>query len=199
MRLLVPPRVDWVGLRRLAHREADDAAVATQLGRALVDAGVADGPARFYEREFAAGKSLLLVEPAGDASLRLLLHLYGGRDLEDVGGALARAPELATDPLDSTTPVGPTLDWPAVAAHYEMLFDQRYGAEDATWAEYEPAYRFAWELAHQPRDRGRQWSDVANRVRRAWQALGTGPDWDDVEGGMGDVWQDVVDDGVSVG
>jgi hypothetical protein len=35
-------------------------------------------------------------------------------------------------------------------------------------------------------------------VRRAWQVRGTGPAWEQVEGGMGDVWQDVTDD-VAVG
>ena len=74
------------------------------------------------------------------------------------------------------------------------LVDERYGAGDATWAEYEPVYQFAWDLAHAARYRGRPWGEVATRVRRAWRECGTGPDWEQVADGVSDVWQDVTDD-----
>jgi hypothetical protein len=196
---MAPPHLDWVGLRALPHFQRD-AAVATGLGQALVDAGVADGPARFYEREFAAGKSLVLVLPGGrspkaQAKAEALLHRHGGRDLEQIGGELARAPELDTPPTNiGFRPRGSGLTWSDVAPHYETLFDQRYGAGDAIWAEYEAAYQFAWELATQPEYRGQRWTEVAGRVRRAWRNRATGLEWEQVAAGMGDVWQDVIDD-----
>jgi hypothetical protein len=200
---MAPPHVDWVALRALPHPQRE-AAEATDLGQALVDAGVADGPARFYEREFAAGKSLVLVLPGGrspkaQAKAEALLHRHGGRDLEQIGGELARAPELDT-PLGDIrlTPVGSRLTWSDVASHYETIFDQRYGAGDATWAEYEGSYQVAWALANQPEYRGRRWSEVAGRVRRAWRQRCIGLEWEQVAAGMGDVWQDVIDD-VEVG
>jgi hypothetical protein len=196
---MAPPHVDWVGLRALPHYQRD-AAEATDLGQALVDAGVADGPARFYEREFAAGKSLVLVLPGGrspkaQAKAEALLHSYGGRDLEQIGGELARAPELHTRPTNiRPTPVGSRLTWSDVAPHYETLFDQRYGVGNATWAEYGTSYQFAWDLANQPEYRGQRWSEVAGRVRRAWRKMCSGLQWEQVAAGMGDVWQDVIDD-----
>ena len=94
VRLIRPPRVDWVALRTLPHID-QNAAVSTELGRALVDLGVPDGPARFYEREFAAGKSLVLVllEADVDVNVQAALRQYGGRDLEQLGGHLACTPD----------------------------------------------------------------------------------------------------------
>jgi hypothetical protein len=195
--LLVPPRVDWAALRALEHHR-QDAAVATELGRALVDAGVADGPARFYEQEFAAGKSLVVVQPAGWwLRAMTVLRRHHGRDLEQIGGQLARAPELETCPPGiPLAPAVSRLTWRDVAAYYETLFDQRYGAGNATWAEYETAYHFAWDPSNDPDYRGHSWIEQAAHVRRAWQARGNGLAWEQVQGGMGDVWQDMMDDQV---
>jgi hypothetical protein len=193
--VLVPPRVDWTGLRRLPHHERV-AAVATGLGRALVDLSLADGPARFYEREFAAGKTLVLViADARWLQAEAVLHRYGAEDLEQVGGELARAPELeAGAPASDVASVDSGLTWPEVANHYETLFDQRYGATSASWSEYQPACRFAWELANRPEHRGQNWSHAVDEVRRAWIRSGSRLPWQEVEDGMGDVWQEVIDD-----
>jgi hypothetical protein len=187
VRLIRPPRVDWVVLRMLPHRE-QDAAVATELGQALVDLGVPDGPARFYEREFAAGKSLVLVLPEADVdvNVRAALRQYGGQDLEEIGGHLARAPDHDVHQTDS----GPTEfaeAWRDISDYYEMLFDQRYGTEDITWGECESAYRFAWELGHRQEYRRRPWTEVADIIRMTWQSRCSAVNWDRVADGMEDV------------
>jgi hypothetical protein len=81
-----------------------------------------------------------------------------------------------------------------VAAYYETLFDQRYGTGSATWAEHEAGYHFAWDLANDPHYQGHHWIERATRVQRAWQAHVNGLAWVQIQDGMGDVRQDVMDD-----
>lgn len=75
----------------LAHH-AQDAAVATELGRGLV-----------------------VVLPHGRANLRATLRHYGGRDVEEVGGELSRAPELDVDASVGATAIDSCLEWRDVA------------------------------------------------------------------------------------
>lgn len=117
------------------------------------------------------------------------------------GGELARGTPggetAGTSPPESTPPQPAprdvTLRWEDVWTRYEMLFGQRYGSTDATWEEYQPIYRSAWEMANDPRYRGKPWSDVKEEVKQAYGRQG-GPAWDRVEGAFGDVWEDVADE-----
>lgn len=109
---------------------------------------------------------------------------------ELAGGTSAETRRAAPIP----PPADITTRWEDVADRYRTLFGQRYGATDARWAEYEPAYRLAWSMAHTPDVVGRPWDDVQATVRREWEALGRGRPWQDVSGGMSDVWTDVARD-----
>lgn len=119
------------------------------------------------------------------------------RDVERLGADLARGSPREHDAERAGGGTGPapriTLRWEDVSPRYATLFRQRYGAGDATWEQYEPAYLFAWQMANDPHYRGRPWSDVQDAVRSAWGSR-AGLPWDAVSGGMGDVWQDVADD-----
>ena len=160
--------------------------------------GVEAASARYYQREYRAGRSILAVRAHGRADeAREIVRRQGGRDVESLGGGLARGDASEHDAERAGGGTGPaprvTLRWEDVSPRYATLFGQRYGAGDATWEQYEPAYRFAWQMANDPRYRGRPWSAVRDAVREAWGS-GDGLPWDAVEGAMGDVWEDVADD-----
>jgi osmotically-inducible protein OsmY len=62
-------------------------------------------------------------------------------------------------------------DWSDVSATYRQDWEKRYGQSSQRWEEVEPAYRYSYEMASNPRFQGRRWSDVEAE-------LGTGyADW----------------------
>lgn len=105
----------------------------------------------------------------------------GGETVAGAGRSAPAAPDL-------------TLRWDDVWTRYEMLFGQRYGATDVTWEAYQPLYRWAWQTANQPKYRGRAWAEVEPDVQRAFMARHPDVPWERVEGGLGDVWEDVADE-----
>jgi hypothetical protein len=75
-----------------------------------------------------------------------------------------------------------------------MLWQQHYGTTDATWEQMAPVYRHAWQLANEPRYRGRPWTEVEAAVQSDWQSAGRAPDWAAVAGPIRDVWEDVAEE-----
>lgn len=158
----------------------------------LVEHGVPEGSARYYDRALQEGRSIVVVEAPGhyEASQEALREL-GARDVESEGGDLVRegsGAQAAAPPL----PAEVTGRWEDVHSRYEMLFAQRFGASDATWEQYQPIYRWAWETATAARQAGRSWEEAEADLRRQWQ---TGPSqlpWSDAAEAARDVWDDVA-------
>ncbi len=160
----------------------------------LVGLGVPAGQARFYDRAVREGGSLVAVAAGGQASAaRDILQAHGGRDVESQGADLVRPPETA-DAGTGSAPADVSTRWEDVASRYEMLWGQHYGAEDGEWSDYEPIYRYTWQVANQPAYRGRAWDAVEPSLRQAWEAQAPGASWDRVAGPMQDVWQDVAEE-----
>jgi hypothetical protein len=85
-----------------------------------------------------------------------------------------------------------TRRWQDVWTRYEMLFGQRYGAGEATWDQYQPAYRWAWEMATSGEYHGHAWAAAEPRLKGAWEHGRPGLRWEDVAEGIRDVWDDVA-------
>lgn len=170
------------------------AAESGDLQTVLVGLGLPTGQARFYDRQVREGGSLVVVR-AGERApeARQVLRAQGGTDVESAGAALVRAPE-AGDEAAGAPPPDLTTRWEDVASRYEMLWGQHYGAEGGEWTDYEPVYRYAWEVANRAADRGSAWETVEPSLRRDWEARGSGVPWSDVAGAVQDVWQDVADE-----
>lgn len=124
--------------------------------------------------------------------------VIGDGHTEAIGGALARG---TSDRVDGSGPAGQmapppdvSVHWEDVNSRYEMLFGQRYGATEWTWPTFEPLYRLAWDAANAPRWRGRPWSEARGALRQQLDGRLGGVSWDDIEGGLGDVWEDVADE-----
>ena len=169
---------------------------ATDLATLLVAAGLPDGEARFYTGEVQRGSVLVVARPSsGVAEVQRALRAAGGDDVRARGAALVegdsgREPDAPT----GAAPADLTDRWEDVASRYEMLWAQHYGAEGGEWADAEPVYRFAWEVANRPDLRGRAWQAVEPSVRQAWQQAGGGRPWNQVRGAVEDVWRDVADE-----
>jgi hypothetical protein len=165
----------------------------TDVGELLATRGVPEGERRFYAAELESGRALLVVDAAHNyPAVRQLILEHGGYDVQSRGADLARPEGAGVSGGTGPRPVDVTGDWAAVASRYEMLWQQHYGTSDATWDAMEPIYRYAWEVANQPRLRGRPWGEVESSVRQDWQSRRGSLAWDEVAGPIRDVWEDVA-------
>jgi hypothetical protein len=171
------------------------AAVGNDVARVLVEMGVPEGEARFYASEAAAGRTLLVVDADSQYdAVRDVVLRNGGYDVQSRGAALARPSGAGVQGGSGAAPIDLTRNWDDVASRYEMLWGQHYGTSDATWDQVAPVYRFAWQMANDPRYRGRPWSEAEAAVRQEWESAAGQASWSDVAGPIRDVWEDVADE-----
>jgi hypothetical protein len=177
--------------------QAATAAESDEVDRALLRLGVPDGEARFYAQSSREGRYLVVVNANGRAEeVRQRVLALGGEDVESRGRDLIRPTESGVPGGAGAQPVDLTTEWRDVRSRYEMLWQQHYGTTDATWEQMEPLYEYAWQLANRPGLRGRPWSEAANAVQREWSGsrFAGGLAWQDAEGPLRDVWQDVAEE-----
>jgi hypothetical protein len=77
----------------------------------------------------------------------------------------------------------PGMSWTTVMAEYRSGWQSRYGASGGRWEDFEPAYRFGYEMSYDPRYQGRDWSDVEPELRQNYGAWSQryGYQYDDTE------------------
>lgn len=193
-------------LKRLGLGEAKligaaNAPAGGDLAKTLLSQGLPEGQARWYSAESDAGRAVILISADGHTSdARAYVLAHGGYDVASQGAELAGGNQASAD----TGQVAPpprmvTRRWADVSSRYEMLFAQRFGATDATWPEYEPAYRWAWDMATSEGFAGRAWQDVATEVEKAWSDARVGLPWSDVADVMRDVWTDIAEEAGTIG
>jgi len=182
------PASDVRGLLAGANQAGDVAALLQTLG-------VAEGEARYVTEEVRAGRSLVVANAGPHAdTVRARLLERGGYDVQSRGGELARPTGAGVPGGSGPQPIDLTSAWPDVASRYRMLWQQHYGTTDATWEQVEPIYRYAWERANAPQDRGRPWSEVAARLEQEWQSQPGATAWSSAAGPIRDVWEDVAEE-----
>ena len=186
------------------------------LAGALIGMGVPEEEASWYEQEVRGGRSLVTVR-AGTRyqQARDLLRGYGAYDVESrgataVGGGMtssattgdveATSAPTATGrssagvgPVPSAATGGPTAvrtsTWEAEASRYRSAWQSRYGSSGGRWEEYEPRYRYGWELAGRPEYRGRSWAEIESEARRGWEGRYPGSTWDEVKETVRETWE----------
>src|SRR5207248_7246708 len=134
-----------------------------------------------------------------DAVRQVVLE-HGGYDVQSQGRDLIRGDTAAAAPSVRTElPVDVTSTWRDFRSRYEMLWQQHYGTTDATFEQMEPIYRYAWQLANEPRYRGRPWTEVESAVHRDWDTSGLAASvpWSEAAGPIRDVWEDVTQEAAS--
>ena len=168
-----------------------------EIDNILQGMGVPDGEARFYAQSAREGQYLVVVNADGRADeVRHRVLELGGSDVESRGRELIRPGESGVPGGAGPRPVDVTANWRDVRSRYEMLWQQHYGTTDATWEQMEPLYEYGWQLANGPDIRGRRWSEVAQTVEREWadSAFARAMTWQDAEGPLRDVWEDVAEE-----
>jgi uncharacterized protein (TIGR02271 family) len=62
-----------------------------------------------------------------------------------------------------------TRNYDTFASDFRSDFQNRYGRQGSTWEQYEPAYRYGYDLYENPAYRGRDWTSIEPNIRRDWE------------------------------
>jgi uncharacterized protein (TIGR02271 family) len=81
-------------------------------------------------------------------------------------------------------------DFSAYETDFRGDFTSRYGASSgATYEQYQPAYRYGYELASTPRYAGGDWASIEPEVRRDWEARYPGSPWERFRDSVRFAWE----------
>ena len=78
------------------------------------------------------------------------------------------------------------------APRFRSHYDQMYARSGRSYNEYEPAYRFGYDLATDDRYRGQEWDDIAEDVATDW-GREFDEEWDEFKGAVRQGWEEVKD------
>jgi uncharacterized protein (TIGR02271 family) len=81
-------------------------------------------------------------------------------------------------------------DFSTYETDFRSDFQSRYASNrGVTYEQYQPAYRYGYDLARDPRYAGRDWSAVAPEVRRDWEARHAGSPWERFQDSIRFAWE----------
>jgi uncharacterized protein (TIGR02271 family) len=82
--------------------------------------------------------------------------------------------------------------WDQVMPTYRQRWQQRFGTAGGRWEEYEPGYRYGYELRSRPEYRGRQWSDLEPELERDWTRRNPSSPWARVRESVRETWENAT-------
>jgi uncharacterized protein (TIGR02271 family) len=80
--------------------------------------------------------------------------------------------------------------WETAMPRYRERWQQRYGTSGGRWEDYEPGYRYAYELRSRPEYRGRRWDEIEAEVREDWGRRNPGTPWDRAREAIRESWEE---------
>ena len=131
----------------------------------LEEAGVPHEDARYYDERFQKGGYLLTVR-ADDMEYdkaRMIMERHDG----DVRAGNASGATAATAATGTRTAAG----WDTAMPGYRSRWEQRHGKSGERWEDFEPAYRYGYEMHANPTSRGRVLVPASPSCARDWEPL----------------------------
>jgi hypothetical protein len=113
----------------------------------------------------------------GSSDRGLAGRTTGGSALGAAGGAAMQSPGYAS--------------WNEHGEHFRMHHSDTYA--DASFEEFEPAYRYGWEAGNDTRYRGRSWSEIEPDLRRDWERRSPDGGWERFKSAVRRGWERTSD------
>jgi hypothetical protein len=123
----------------------------------------------------------LLIEPAGEVVVNkartteqqqvadTVRRTEGHVDQDRMGETVAPAGQQRLTPAGATAG-----SRTAAMPRYRGYWQSRYGTSGGRWEDYEPSYRYGWEMRNDPRYQGRNFDEVEVAADR-WSGGGGSP------------------------
>jgi uncharacterized protein (TIGR02271 family) len=80
--------------------------------------------------------------------------------------------------------------WNEAMPAYRQRWQQRSGSTGGRWEDYEPSYRYGYEMRSRPEYRGRRFDDVEPGMRSDWQRRYPNTPWDRARENIRETWDD---------
>jgi uncharacterized protein (TIGR02271 family) len=100
----------------------------------------------------------------------------------------ARRTEVDVEPLSGRS--GTTTSFDMYDADFRNNYQTRYANSGLTYDRYQPAYRYGYTLANDPRYSGRSWNEIEPEARRDWESRNQGP-WENFKDSIQYSWDKV--------
>ena len=156
---------------------------------ALTDAGVDHDTSAYYDERLKQGGYLLTVR-ANDVEYekaRMILERHDG-DVRS-GTATAGSAPAATA---TTRTAGTTAGWDTAMPGYRSRWQERYGSSGGRWEEYEPSYRYGWEMRRDPRYQSKSWTQAEPELRRDWESRHHDMPWNKAARAIRETWDEAT-------
>ena len=136
-------------------------------------------------------------EHTGDADGHDHRHHY------DLGYGTTTATTRTTSMDDTSTMGGSSMGtstmgsstmgtWDTEMPRFRSSWQTRYGSTGGRWEDYEPSYHYGYDMASDPRYRGRTWSEVEPDLRRDYEARYPGSAWERFKESVREAWDSVT-------
>jgi len=137
---------------------------------ALIGLGVPEEEAHYYETEFNEGRILVTVKAGSRFSeARDVLFRHGAYDVENRGGLATTGTAMGGTSHTMTSHSG---GWDDVSPRLRERWQTRYGTGGSRWEDFEPRYRYGYEMSGDQRFQNRNWEDVEPDLRRDYGGWG---------------------------
>jgi hypothetical protein len=80
-------------------------------------------------------------------------------------------------------------NWDQVMPTYRQRWQQRSGGSGGRWEDYEPGYRYGYELRGRPDYHGQQWSAMEPELERDWSQRNPTTPWTRVRDSVRESWE----------
>jgi uncharacterized membrane protein len=116
-----------------------------------------------------------------------------GSEYGNVGSRGGGLPETEVPPSERPMGAGRDYgDYSIYDARFRNDFQRSPYSRDYSYAEYEPAYHYGYDMAHNDVYRGKRWEDIEPNIRRDWERDHPNT-WDRFRDSIRNAWEDVKD------
>ncbi len=163
---------------------------------ALIGMGIPEYEAKRYEGKIREGNILISVHTENSDEISRAKDIFKNAGAEDIAytgeegvdgdsrnTSYDNSPRLSTEPYD----VEPYTSYEPV---FREDFASRYGQTGRQYMDYEPAYRYGYTLATDPRYRNREWDVIEPEARHGWTEHGRGS-WEEFKDAVRRAWDRV--------
>jgi hypothetical protein len=163
---------------------------------ALIGMGIPEYEAKRYEGKIREGNILISVHADDSDEVSRAKDIFRNAGAEDIAytgeesvNGQSRDASYNASARRSTQPYE-AQSYMSYEPMFREDFTSRYGRTGRAYTDYEPAYRYGYTLATDPRYRDRDWDVLEPEARRSWAEHGRGT-WDEFKDAVRRAWDRV--------
>ena len=159
----------------------------------LIGMGIPEYEAKRYEGKLREGNILISVHAESSDEVSRAKDIFknaGAEDISYTGEASVRGDSRNERSARAAAEAYEAEPYATYESGFRENYTSLYGRTGRSYVEYEPAYRYGYTLATDPRYRDQEWDVIEPEARRNWTNYGSGP-WEEVKHAVRHAWAKV--------